>query len=61
MLKGEGENDMAVLIGRSVKGVGWSGSVGEAFEQSGGGKAVVPLGMMDELVGGEGAGGNVLG
>ena len=61
VLKGEGENNVAVLIGRGVKGVGWSGSVGEGFEQSGGGKAVVPLGMMDEPVGGEGAGGDVLG
>ena len=41
--------DAAWLVGCSVKRVSWSGGVGECFEERGGGKAFVPLGVIDEL------------
>ena len=50
--------------------LGWSGAAssglggrgrGRGFEEGGGGEAVVPLGVLDELFGGEGAGGVVFG
>ncbi len=50
-----------MLVGCGVEGVGWGGGVGESFEERGGGEAFVPLGVLGELVGGEGTGGIVLG
>src|SRR5207247_1640754 len=61
MLEGTGQKDVAVLVGRGVEWVGWGGGVGESFEECGGGKAVVPLWVLGELVGGEDAGRVVFG
>jgi hypothetical protein len=58
-LEGEGEENMAVLIRRCIERVGRGRGVRESFEECGGGEAVVPLGMLGELVGGESAGGVV--
>ena len=44
-MEGKREENVAVLIGRCIERVGWGGGVGESFEECGGGKAVVPLGM----------------
>src|SRR5258705_10828599 len=61
VLERSGQENVAVLVWRGVEGVGWSGRVGESFEERGGGKAVVPLRMLGELFGCEGAGGVGLG
>jgi len=61
MLECEGEESSAGLIGRSVEWVGWRGGIGEGFEERCGWEAVVPVGVLDELLGGEGACGVVLG
>ena len=60
VFEGAGEEDAALLVGGGVEGVGRGGGVGESFEERGGGEALVPLGMIGELVGGEGAGRVVL-
>jgi hypothetical protein len=60
-LEGEGEENMAVLIRRCIERVGRGRGVRESFEECGGGEAVVPLGMLGELVGGESAGGILFG
>jgi len=61
VLKCVGEESAAGLIGRGVERVRGCGGVGEGFEESCGREAVVPFGVLDELLGGEGAGGVVLG
>ena len=61
VLEGAGEEDVTLLVGCGVEWVGWGGGVGESFEECGGGEALVPLGVMGELVGGEGAGRVVFG
>ena len=61
MLESAREKDVALLVGRGVERVGRSGGVGESFEECGGGQTVIPLGVMGELVGGEGAGWVMLG
>jgi hypothetical protein len=37
VLEGAGEENMAVLVGRGVEWVRWGGSMGESFEECGGG------------------------
>jgi len=61
VLEGAGEKDVAVLVGCSVEGIGRGRGVGEGFEKGGGGKAVIPLGVVGELFGGEGTGRDMLG
>jgi hypothetical protein len=47
VLEGMGQEGAAGLIGCGIERVGWCWRVGEGFEERGGGKAVVPLGMLD--------------
>jgi hypothetical protein len=61
VLEGAGEEDVTVLVGCGVEGVGRGRGVGQGLEKGGGREAVVPLGVVSELVGGEGAGGVVFG
>ncbi len=56
VLKGAGEEDAALLVGCGVEGIGWDGGVGESFEERGGGEVLYPLGVVDDLGGGDGAG-----
>src|SRR5207247_356149 len=50
-----------LLVRGGVQRVGRGGSVGESFEECGRGETVVPLGVVRELAGGEGASRVVLG
>jgi hypothetical protein len=56
VLKGTGQENVAVLVGGGVEGVGWGRGVGESFEERSGGETVVPLGVLGELIGSENAG-----
>ena len=53
VLQCPGEEYSALLIGSGVERVGRSGGIGERFEDRRGGKILVPLRVVDKLLGGE--------